>query len=70
MEKIMDDKKSIALREGVFVFLALAVLTAVEYFIGVSTGTAWLLLFALVKAALVVVYFMHIRRLFASEGGH
>ncbi len=67
----MDNKKSTALREGVFVFLALAVLTAIEYVIGVNIGTAWLLLLALVKAALVVVYYMHIRRIFASEdGGH
>ncbi len=67
----MDKKKSAVLREGVFVFLVLAVLTAVEYLIGVSTGTSWLLLLALVKAALVVTYYMHIRRVFSSEeGGH
>jgi cytochrome c oxidase subunit 4 len=67
----MDNKKSAALREGVFVFLALAVLTAIEYLIGVSTGTGFLLLLSLVKAALVITYYMHVRRVFSSEeGGH
>jgi len=68
----MENKKSAALREGVFVFLALAVLTAVEYLVGVSTEmVALLFALMLVKAALVVYFFMHISRLFESEeGGH
>ena len=68
----MENKKSAALREGVFVFLALAVLTAVEYVVGVSTEMiALLFALMLVKAALVVYFFMHISRLFESEeGGH
>jgi len=67
----MDNKKSAALREGVLVFLVLAVLTAIEYVIGVSVGTTWLLLLAVVKAVLVATYYMHIRRVLSSEeGGH
>ncbi len=66
----MDNKKSAALREGVIVFVVLAVLTAVEYVVGVSSGTALLLVLALVKAGIVVNYYMHIRRLSSSEGGH
>jgi heme/copper-type cytochrome/quinol oxidase subunit 4 len=66
----MDTKKSAALREGVIVFIALAVLTAVEYVVGVASGTALLLVLALVKAGIVINYFMHIRRLSSSEGGH
>lgn len=61
----MDDKKSAALMQGLFVFIALAVLTAVEYFIGVSTDLVGLLfILLLIKAALVVYFYMHISRLF------
>ena len=68
----MDNKKSAALMQGLFVFIALAVLTAVEYFIGVSTDMVGLLfILLLIKAALVVYFYMHISRLFSSEeGGH
>lgn len=66
----MDTKKSAALRDGVIVFAVLAVLTAIEYVVGVSSGTALLLVLALVKAGIVVNYYMHIRRLSSPEGGH
>jgi cytochrome c oxidase subunit IV len=68
----MDKKKSAALREGAFVFIALAVLTAIEYFVAVSTGMVGLIfVLLLTKAALVVYFYMHISRLFSSdEGGH
>jgi len=68
----MDNKKSTALMQGVFVFIALAVLTAVEYLVGVSTDLVGVLFaLLLIKAALVVYFFMHISRLFTSEeGGH
>jgi cytochrome c oxidase subunit 4 len=58
--------------QGVFVFIALAVLTAVEYLVGVSTDLVGVLFaLLLIKAALVVYFFMHISRLFTSEeGGH
>ena len=66
------EKKSAALRQGVLVFIALAVLTAIEYFVGVSTSmVALLFVLLLIKAALVVYFYMHISRLFSSEeGGH
>ena len=66
------EKKSVALRQGLLVFIVLAVLTAIEYFIGVSTSMAALLfVLLLIKAALVVYFYMHISRLFSSEeGGH
>ena len=66
----MDDKKSAALMQGVFVFIALAVLTVIEYFVGVSTDLVGLIfVLLLIKAALVVYFFMHISRLFSSEEG-
>ena len=72
MEKTYD--RSAELRRGILVFLALAVLTVVEYFIGVLEGGILqaLLLWAMImlKAGLVLWFFMHLRRVFSSEGGH
>jgi len=67
-----DSKKSAALRQGAFVFIVLAALTALEYGVAVSTGiVALLFLLLLIKAALVVVYYMHVSRVFSpDEGGH
>jgi cytochrome c oxidase subunit 4 len=66
----MMDKQS-ELTRGVWVFLGLAILTAVEYFLAVSAVPAVLLwVVALVKAGLVLWFFMHIFRLTGSEGGH
>ena len=67
MEKI---KKMDALRRGVLVFVGLAILTVIEYYLGVHEAPAiFLWIAALLKAGLVLVYFMHIGRLFGSEGG-
>jgi len=67
----MDKIKSDELTRGVAVFLGLALLTALEYVLAVSEVPAVLLwLIALVKAGLVLWFFMHIFRLSGSEGGH
>ena len=68
----MDNRKSAALRQGVFVFITLAVLTAAEYWIGVSTDKAALIfVLFLIKATLVINFYMHVSRLFSpEEGGH
>ncbi len=67
----METKKTSELRRGLLVFLALAVLTAVEYIIGTNEAPIiFLWVIAILKAALVLVYFMHITRLSGSEGGH
>jgi hypothetical protein len=59
------------LSRGVMVFIALAVLTVLEYFLAVNQVTSVLLwIIALLKAGLVMYFFMHIFRLFRSEGGH
>jgi heme/copper-type cytochrome/quinol oxidase subunit 4 len=59
------------LKRGVVTFIALAVLTVIEYFAGVFEWPAILLwLLALVKAGLVLWYFMHLPRVFSSGGGH
>ncbi len=68
----MQPKKSISeLRRGVYVFAALAALTALEYWLGISQAEAiFLWVIAVLKAALVAVYFMHISRLFGAPGDH
>lgn len=59
------------LQRGVVVFLALAVLTALEYFLGTQeVPSIFLWVIAILKATLVLVYFMHISRLSGSEGGN
>jgi cytochrome c oxidase subunit 3 len=60
--------KSPALRLGMLVFAALAVLTVLEF--GVALYLYFLpllVLFALIKAGLVLYYYMHIARLFAAD---
>lgn len=64
-----------ALTRGIIIFAILAVLTAVEYILGIleNTGVYVLLwLIALLKGGLVLWFFMHLPRVFSSEGegGH
>lgn len=57
------------LRRGVYVFIALAVLTAIEYILGTNeVPSIFLWMIAILKSALVLVYFMHISRVFGAEG--
>ena len=56
---------------GMKVFLVLAALTVIEYVIAVTKPTGQItliLIIALAKAALIVIYFMHIGAL--RKGGH
>lgn len=56
--------KSSALGQGVVVFVYLAILSVLEYFIAVAfDAVAILIVVAVVKAALVLYYFMHIYKL-------
>jgi cytochrome c oxidase subunit 3 len=61
-------QKSSSLQLGLLVFGALAVLTAVEFALALIT-VLWqpLVLIALIKAGLVLYYYMHISRLFAAD---
>lgn len=72
METTRD--KSAELRRGVIVFIALAVLTAIEYGVGLletsTLSVILLVLLGLLKAGLVMWFFMHLPRVFQSEGGH
>ncbi len=65
----MDDKKKAAYRTGVIVFLILAALTAGEFYLAsVSGAVTGLLIIGLIKAALIIRFFMHVNRLWAEEG--
>ena len=72
MEKTLD--KSADLKRGILVFVGLAVLTAIEYFLGVVEGgtaiVVLLWLIALLKAGLVLYFFMNLPRVFRADGGH
>ncbi len=60
--------KKIALNQGAIIFVFLAVLTALEFFIAIALdAVALLIMVALVKAGLVIYYYMHIYRLSSSE---
>ena len=66
-----DVKRAKELRQSVNVLVVLAVLTAVEFWLAVTTQMwALLVVIALVKAGLVIQYYMHLPRVFAEEGGH
>ena len=65
----MSEVKASAQRTGLYVFLALLVLTIAESVIGglETPITVLLLIIALVKAALIVYFFMHVYRLWREE---
>lgn len=65
----MSEAKKEAQRTGVYVFLALLVLTIVESIVGSleTPITVLLLIIALVKAAMIVYFFMHVYRLWREE---
>ncbi len=65
----MNDKKKAAYRTGIIVFLILVALTAGEFYLAsISGAVAGLLIIALIKAALIIRFFMHVNRLWAEQG--
>jgi len=64
-------KKDEELLYGVIIFIVLAVLTGAEYWMAVATRLwAALSAIALLKASLVLQYYMHISRVTSGDGGH
>lgn len=65
----MSEAKKSAQRTGLYVFLALLVLTIAESIVGSleTPITVLLLIIALVKAALIIYFFMHVYRLWREE---
>lgn len=64
----MSENKANVYRRGAFVFIVLLLLTAVEFYVGIALSSiALLFIIALLKAALIVYFFMHIYRLWREE---
>jgi cytochrome c oxidase subunit IV len=65
----MDERKAAAYRTGFITLIVLAVLTAVEYWAGVSLANpvVALVILAILKAGIIVQNFMHIARLWREE---
>jgi len=62
--------KSSALRQGVLIFVYLTVLTVLEYLVAITfQAVAILVLIAIIKAGLVMYYYMHIYNLNAANEG-
>lgn len=62
--------KSSALTQGVIIFVYLTVLTVIEYLIAISfNAVSILVLVAVIKAALVMYYYMHIYKLNQDSEG-
>lgn len=60
-----------ALTRGVAIFIILAVLSALEYILGINEVPSVLLwIIALTKFGLVLWFFMHLPRVFNTDGGH
>jgi cytochrome c oxidase subunit 3 len=61
--------KTDALRQGVIIFVFLAVLTGLEFFIAIAIGAVFLLVVvAAIKVGLVLYYYMHIYKLSEEPG--
>ena len=68
----MHTHKATKLRIGWIVAIVLAVLTALEYWIAIrfeGNVIPWLAIIALLKAWLIVQYFMHVSQLWHAEKG-
>ncbi len=63
------DSKAGVLRQGLIIFIFLAVLTGLEFFIAVAIGSVPLLaVVAVLKVSLVIYYYMHIHKLVDDSG--
>jgi len=65
-------KRMAAYRQGLLVFAGLAVLTALEFWVATAAGgsVAFLFIIALVKAGVIIQYYMHLENVWSEEGAH
>ena len=65
----MEAKKRKLYRRGVTMLIVLAVLTVVEYYVAFlpTMGTAALFIIAIIKAWVILQYFMHVYLLWTKE---
>jgi cytochrome c oxidase subunit IV len=68
-ERVVSEQKAKAFRRGMWTFIILMVLTALEFLVAIYLNGAFVPLFilALIKAALIVWVFMHVSRLWREE---
>jgi cytochrome c oxidase subunit IV len=65
----VNEKSKVEYRQGLLVFLGLAVLTAIEFVVAIylDKPAVLLIIISLIKAGLIVQFFMHIYRLWREE---
>jgi hypothetical protein len=70
-EKVLVSRKA-AYRRGILVFVGLAVLTALEFWIASAAGgsTVFLFIIVLAKAGLILQYYMHLGQVWGEEEAH
>lgn len=70
-EKALASRKA-TYRRGFLVFVGLAVLTALEFWIASAAGgsTVFLFIIILAKAGLILQYYMHLGQLWGEEEAH
>lgn len=67
-ERAVNEQHGGSYRQIIIISVLLALLTVAEYFVAQALPSAvFLLLIALVKAALIVQFFMHVYRLWREE---
>lgn len=67
-ERPVNEQPGGGYRQVIIISVLLAILTIAEYFVALQFPSAvFLLLIALVKAALIVQFFMHVYRLWREE---
>ena len=67
-----EAEKKFLYRRGLIVLIALVVLEIFDYFMSLwSGGSATILMaLALINAALIIQYYMHVHTIFSLEGDH
>jgi len=70
-EKVLASRKA-AYRRGILVFVGLAVLTVLEFWIASAAGgsTVFLFIIVLAKAGLILQYYMHLGQVWGEEEAH
>jgi caa(3)-type oxidase subunit IV len=65
----VEERKKAEYRRNFYVFIALVVLTLIEFFIAINLENAAvpLIIIGLIKAGLIVQFFMHVYRLWREE---
>jgi caa(3)-type oxidase subunit IV len=65
----VEDRKKAEYRRNFYVFIVLVVLTLIEFFIAINLENAAvpLVIIGLIKAGLIVQFFMHVYRLWREE---